>query len=137
VSSGHGSPDRREQLGSLEGLFYISGGTPSAATSEALRFLPPIERKPNKHRFREYRHLSPQTVGRLLAIGAALVLGVIVTVVHFLPTAHQESSIVIYGSWAGLPAMGAVAVAITFAIVAALLLMAANAIRVGRATRRW
>ena len=70
-------------------------------------------------------------------LGAALVLGAIVTVVHFLPTAHQESPTVIYGSWAGLPAMGAVAVAITFAIVAALLLMAANAIRVIRATGRW
>jgi hypothetical protein len=70
-------------------------------------------------------------------LGAALVLGAIVTIVHFLPTARQESPAVIYGSWAGLPAIGPAAVAITFAIVAALLLMAANAIRVGRATGRW
>jgi hypothetical protein len=70
-------------------------------------------------------------------LGAAIVLGAIVTIVHFLPTAHQESPAVIYGSWDGLPAVGVAAVAITFAIVAALLLMAANAIRVRRAAGRW
>ena len=70
-------------------------------------------------------------------LGAALVLGAIVTIVHFLPTDRQESPTVIYGSWVGLPAVGVAAVAITFAIVAALLLMAANAIRIGRSTGRW
>lgn len=68
---------------------------------------------------------------------AAIVLGTIVTIVHFLPTAHQESPGVIYGSWQGLAAVGAAAVGITFAIVVALVLMAANAVRIGRRTRRW
>ena len=53
-------------------------------------------------------------------------LGAIVTIVHFLPTADQERPAVIYGSWQGLPAAGVAAVAITFAIVPALLLMAAT-----------
>ena len=70
-------------------------------------------------------------------LAAAIVLGAIVTVVHFLPTAHQESPSVIYKSWQGLDLLGALAVANTFAIVVALLLMAVNAIRVGRRTGRW
>lgn len=78
--------------------------------------------------------------GRLWAgywVAAAVVLGAVVTVVHFLPTAQQESPAVIYRSWAGLSAMGVVAVGITFAIVLALVLMAVNAVRVGRSSRRW
>jgi hypothetical protein len=70
-------------------------------------------------------------------LGAAVVLGAIVTVVHFLPTSHQESPTVIYGSWRGVPAVGVAAVVTTFAIVAALLLMAANAIRIRMSTGRW
>ena len=70
-------------------------------------------------------------------LGAAVVLGAIVTIVHFLPTANQESPVVIYGSWTGLPAVGIAAVANTFAIVIALLVMAANAILIGRRTKHW
>jgi len=70
-------------------------------------------------------------------LGAALVLGAIVTVVHFLPTAQQESPSVIYNSWQGLDVLGVVAVANTFAIVLSLLLMAGNAIRVNRHSGRW
>lgn len=70
-------------------------------------------------------------------LGAAIVLGAIVTIVHFLPTANQESPAVIYGSWTGLPAVGVAAVAITFAIVFALLAMAANAVWVARRTKHW
>jgi hypothetical protein len=69
-------------------------------------------------------------------LGTAIVLGAIVTIVHFLPTAHQESPAVIYGSWDGLEAVGVAAVANTFAIVVVLLLMAANAIRIELGTRR-
>jgi hypothetical protein len=67
----------------------------------------------------------------------AIVLAALVTIVHFLPTARQESPAVIYGSWIGLPAVGIAAVANTFAIVVALLVMAASAIRIGVRTRRW
>ncbi len=70
-------------------------------------------------------------------LGAAIILGTIVTIVHFLPTANQESPAVIYGSWTGLPAVGVAAVTITFAIVIALLAMAANAVWVGRLTKHW
>ena len=78
--------------------------------------------------------------GRLWAgfwLGAALVLGTIVTIVHLLPTEHQESPSVIYGSWEGLEVLGIVSVGITFAIVAVLPLMCANAIRVARRSGRW
>jgi hypothetical protein len=70
-------------------------------------------------------------------LGAAVVLGAIVTIVHFLPTANQESPAVIYSSWTGLPVVGIAAVVNTFAIVLALLAMAVNAIVVGRRTRHW
>ena len=70
-------------------------------------------------------------------LGAAVVLGAIVTIVHFLPTANQESPAVIFGSWTGLPVVGMAAVANTFAIVVALLVMAANAIVIGRRTKHW
>jgi hypothetical protein len=93
------------------------------------------------------------TVGLLLGIGlwgtyrdklragywlsTAIVLGTIVTIVHFLPTARQESPAVIYSSWGGLEAVGVAAVVNTFAVAAVLLLMALNAIRVGLRTKRW
>lgn len=70
-------------------------------------------------------------------LGASLVLGAIVTVVHFLPTAKQESPAVIYGSWPGRPLAGAVAVAITFSIVVALVVMAVTAVRVRRRSGTW
>jgi hypothetical protein len=70
-------------------------------------------------------------------LGASMVLGAIVTVVHFVPTANQESPAVIYGSWPDQPVIGAVAVAITFAIVGVLVLMGVNAVRVRRRSGRW
>ncbi len=70
-------------------------------------------------------------------LGASLVLGTIVTVVHFLPTANQESPAVIYGSWPDRPVIGALAVALTFAIVGMLVLMGVNAVRVGRRSGSW
>jgi hypothetical protein len=70
-------------------------------------------------------------------LGAAIVLGAIVTFVHFVPTANQESPAIIYDSWTGLTTVGITAVNITFAIVIALLAMAANAIWTGRRTKRW
>ncbi len=70
-------------------------------------------------------------------LGASVVLGIIVTVVHFVPTANQESPTVIYNSWPGQPVIGALAVVITFAIVGALVLMGVNALRVGRRSGSW
>ena len=70
-------------------------------------------------------------------LGAAVVLGAIVTIVHFLPTANQESPAVIYNSWPGQPVIGALAVVITFAIVGALVLMGVNAVRVRRRSGSW
>ncbi len=78
--------------------------------------------------------------GRLRAgywLGAAIVLGALVTYVHFVPTARQETPAIIYGSWVGLGALGVAAVAVTFAIVAVLLVLAVTAIRIGRRTGRW
>jgi hypothetical protein len=70
-------------------------------------------------------------------LAASMVLGAIVTVVHFVPTPTQESPSVIYDSWPGQPVMGALAVAVTFAIVGALILMGINAVRVRRRSGRW
>jgi hypothetical protein len=70
-------------------------------------------------------------------LGASVVLGIIVTVVHFVPTAIQESPTGIYNSWPGQPVIGALAVVITFAIVGALVLMGVNAVRVGRRSGSW
>jgi hypothetical protein len=70
-------------------------------------------------------------------LGASIILGAIVTVVHFVPTANQESPAVIYGSWPDQPVIGALAVANTFAIVAALVLMGVNAVRVRRRSGIW
>jgi uncharacterized integral membrane protein len=70
-------------------------------------------------------------------LGASLLLGAIVTSVHFLPTANQESPAVIYRSWPGQPLVGALAVVITFAIVGMLVVMGVNAVRVRRRSGRW
>jgi hypothetical protein len=70
-------------------------------------------------------------------LATAVALGALVRFVHFIPTAHQESANVMYRSWIGLDAVGIAAFVNTFAIVAVLLLMAANAIRVGVRTGRW
>jgi hypothetical protein len=70
-------------------------------------------------------------------LGASVVLGAIVTVVHFVPTANQESPAVIYRSWPDRPVIGALAVALTFAIVGVLVLMGVNAVRVRRRSGSW
>lgn len=78
--------------------------------------------------------------GRLRAgywLGAAVVLGALVTYVHFVPTAQQETPGIIFRSWMGLTAMGIAAVAVTFAIVVMLLILMITAIRIGRRTGRW
>lgn len=78
--------------------------------------------------------------GRLWAgywLVAAIILGTIVTVVHFLPTPKQESPDIIYNSWEGKDALGILAVAVTFCIVVALIGMAVNAVRVASVTGRW
>jgi hypothetical protein len=69
-------------------------------------------------------------------IVASLALLALVVDVHFLPTEHQESPHVIYSSWVGAPVIGAIAVANTFLIVALLVAMVVNAIRVGTLQRR-
>ena len=68
---------------------------------------------------------------------AALVLAALVTDVHLVPGAHQESPSIIYHSWLGNSTLGVLAVVNTFAILVMLAVMAANAFRVGRKTRRW
>ena len=78
--------------------------------------------------------------GRLWAgywLIAAVALGALVTQVHLIPTADQESPSVIYHSWVGNPLLGALAVINTFAIIVSLIVMGANAYRVGRRSRRW
>ena len=78
--------------------------------------------------------------GRLRAgywLGAAIVLGALVTLVHFVPTRQQETPSIIFRSWVGLPTVGVVAVAVTFAIVVMLLILAVTAVRIGRRTGRW
>ena len=70
-------------------------------------------------------------------LGASIVLGALVSYVHFVPTAHQESPAIIFRSWTGLGAVGAAAVAVTFVIVVMLVLLAVSAVRIGRRTGRW
>jgi hypothetical protein len=65
-------------------------------------------------------------------LGASILLEGIVTVVHFVPTPDQESPSVIYNSWPGQPVLGALAVAVIFVIVGALILMGGNAVGVRR-----
>ncbi len=70
-------------------------------------------------------------------LAAAIGLGALVTVVHFLPTEHQESPDVIYSSWPDWPIVGALSVITTFALVVALVSMAANALRVRYRSGTW
>jgi hypothetical protein len=70
-------------------------------------------------------------------LGASIVLGAIVVLVHFVPTPTQESPSVIYGSWPGQPVIGAGAVAVTFLVAGALILMGVNAVRVHRRSGTW
>ncbi len=70
-------------------------------------------------------------------LGAAILLGAIVTFVHFLPTAKQESPQVISGSWSPEALLGTLAVVVTFAIVGSLLVMGYNAVRVYRRSGTW
>jgi hypothetical protein len=68
---------------------------------------------------------------------AALILAAVVTQVHLVPGEHQESPSVIYRSWIGQPVVGGLAVTDTLLIILSLLVMAANAIQVGRHSRQW
>ena len=70
-------------------------------------------------------------------LAAAVLLGALVVQVHLIPGAHQESPSVIYHSWVGHALVGGLAVTNTFAILGCLLVMAINAYRVGRRSRRW
>jgi hypothetical protein len=66
----------------------------------------------------------------------AIVLGAIVVQVHFLAGRYAETPGVILGSYDN-PLLGVPAVAVTFAIVAMLLIMGVYAVRVGRRSGRW
>jgi hypothetical protein len=66
----------------------------------------------------------------------AILLGAVVTQVHFGPGPNTESPSVIIDTY-GSRAVGITAVIITFAIVATLIAMAAQAIWVRRVTGRW
>jgi hypothetical protein len=66
----------------------------------------------------------------------AILLGAIVTRVHFVPGPNTESPSVIIDTY-GSRAVGITAVIITFAIAASLIMMAALAIWVRRVTGRW
>jgi hypothetical protein len=55
---------------------------------------------------------------------------------HLVPGEHQESPSVIYRSWVGQPMVGGLAVLNTFLIILALVVMAANAVQVGRRSHR-
>jgi hypothetical protein len=70
------------------------------------------------------------------ALGAAIVLGAIVTQVHFIPGPNTEYPSVIVDTY-GSPAAGIPAVIIVLAIVAALVFMAGQAIWVRRLSGRW
>lgn len=70
-------------------------------------------------------------------LATSVLLEAIVVVVHFLPTARQESPAVIYGSWPGQPVLGALAVAVTLATAASLAGMGVNAVRVRRRSGAW
>jgi hypothetical protein len=69
-------------------------------------------------------------------LGAAIVLGAIVTQVHFVPGPNTEYPSVIVDTY-GSPAAGIPAVIIVLAIVAALVFMAGQAIWVRRLSGRW
>ncbi len=69
-------------------------------------------------------------------LATSIVLAALVTQVHFVPGPNQESPAVIigtYGNWA----LGLSAVVVTLGIVLALAVMAAQAVRVRRVSRRW
>ena len=68
--------------------------------------------------------------------GTAILLGAIVTQVHFGPGPNTESPSVIIETY-GSRAVGITAVVITFAIAATLIVMAAQAIWVRRVSGRW
>jgi hypothetical protein len=66
----------------------------------------------------------------------AVTLGGIVTVVHFVPGPRTETPRVIHDTYP-FPVAGVIAVAVTFAIVLALIAMAAHAVDVRRQSGRW
>ena len=66
----------------------------------------------------------------------AILLGAIVTQVHFVPGPNTESPGVIVDTY-GTRAAGIAAVIVTFAVAATLIVMAAQAVWVRRASGRW
>jgi hypothetical protein len=70
-------------------------------------------------------------------LAAAVVLGGVVTMVHFVPGPSMETPTVIYRSYGDNSAAGVVAVAVTFAIVMALIIMAAHAVWARRRSGHW
>jgi len=74
-------------------------------------------------------------VGARYWLVSAVLLAALVTQVHLIPGANQESFTVIYRSWVGNPLMGVLAVLNTVAILIALLAMAINAVRILRRRR--
>ena len=77
--------------------------------------------------------------GRLWAgywLGTAIILGAIVTQVHFVPGPNTEYPSVIVATY-GSSAAGIPAVIIVLAILAALVFMAVQAIRIRRISGRW
>jgi ABC-type spermidine/putrescine transport system permease subunit II len=67
----------------------------------------------------------------------AVILGAVVTTVHFIPGPRTETPTVIYRSYGDNHIAGMSAVVITFAIVAALIIMAGHAVWARRRSRRW
>ena len=68
---------------------------------------------------------------------AAVILLGVVTTVHFIPGPNTETPMVIYRSYGDNHIAGLLAVAITFAIVVALITMAAHAVWVRRRSGHW
>ena len=68
---------------------------------------------------------------------AAVILAGVVTMVHFVPGPSTETPTVIYRSYGDNSIAGVLAVVITFAIVVALIVMAAHAVWARRRSGRW
>ena len=69
-------------------------------------------------------------------LAAAIILGAVVTQVHFVPGPSTETPGVIIATY-GNRAIGIPAVIVTFGIVVTLIIMGVQAIRVRRISRRW
>jgi hypothetical protein len=69
-------------------------------------------------------------------LATSVVLTGVVVFVHFIPGSRTETPAVILASY-DEPAIGILAVVVTFAIVLCLLVMAFNAVDLARRSRRW